>query len=512
MKTLLYATTALLLFFGGCFYSLDVEGKACNYSSHPCPAGYSCVPAGDGGGVCRQQADAGDGSDGGDIGPCVQGQKSCVSGIPEKILVCENGFWKESSCTDGKYCYWVGPQFSSIDCVDPCQEDAQCRTQDFCNTENHHCEPKGDCSPPGEKRCLFKAGYDALEECDSHSGRWIEIPCGSEQYCHERYLRCLTKCTSDTECEDLPDSNNPEPNSCDLGESKCRYLSFCINNSGCSQGFQCVTGKEGQGVCVKQPSSISSNDLSCFKTPVSPDNGSNMTCAIEGDLLLSISSSDVPKTAKTIGLQVEVLLLEDVLWGNLGEVVAQTTATELSGYGHFQVANVIPTKTALVFRVLAGKGQGGDEFVDTFTFGYYLRADVCDDGGGKVRIDIPAMESSVFRSYSAAGLGIEPDSRRGLIIARLRDCTPNRIQSAAVAVSMNVQQSFYFLTNLLPDPTAESTSSSGYFGATNALSIEGLLGALVKESASSYVFLGPYPLRVFPGAASIVLVDKPKQP
>jgi hypothetical protein len=511
MKAFLGATATLLIFSGGCFYSLDVEGKACNYSDHPCPAGYSCIPAGDGGGICRQQADAGDGSDGGDVGPCVEGQKSCVAGQPEKILVCESGFWKESSCTDGKYCYWVGPQFSNSDCVDPCQKDDECRTQDFCNTDSHHCEPKGDCSPPGEKRCLFKAGYDAVEECDGRTGRWIETPCGPEQYCHERYLRCLSKCTSNEQCQNLPDSSNPEPNSCDLGESKCRYLSFCIANSGCPQGFQCVTGKEGLGVCVKQPSSVSSNDLSCFKTPVSPDNGSSTTCAIEGDLLLSISSSDVPKSTKTIGLQLEVHRLENVLRGDLAGPIAQVTATQVGGYGHFETLDAVPTKTALVFRVLAGRGQGGDDFVDTFTFGYYLRSDDCEAASGKVRMDIPAMESSVFLSYTAAGLSIKPDPRRGLIIARLRDCTPNRIEKATVAVSMNAQQTFYILTGLLPDPQAESTDRLGYFGATNAMSIEGLLGVLVNEN-TSFVFLGPYPLRVFPGSASMVLVERPRQP
>ncbi len=65
--------------------------------------------------------------------------------------------------------------------------------------------------------------------------------------------------------------------------------------------------------------------------------------------------------------------------------------------------------------------------------------------------------------------------------------------------------------HLGPDDRHTATDSSGFFVAANVTPIQGVVSALVLSAAVT-VSLWTKPVRVFPGAASLVLFEEPQAP
>ncbi|RLB54991.1 MAG: hypothetical protein DRI34_11245, partial [Deltaproteobacteria bacterium] len=494
-RSILSTCLAVLLALsgGGCFYSLDVEGKQCTPGSteHACPAGYSCVPAADGGtGVCL----SGPVDSGPDSGTCIEGEKACKADDPLVVLECSGGTWRENPCPANNYCFFTGPSGDEVDCLPDCTSSSDCgRDGYFCNDTSHHCEERGDCSPPGARRCVF-SGYEAVETCDEDSRQWVEQRCESSQYCHERYTTCLPKCSSDTDCANLPDAQNPEPNSCNLADGKCLFVDLCSGDGDCGAEHRCVGG-----ACITEPlseatSTQGSADLDCYKPSytVPPDEGSETTCLLEGYLTKLMGSGSL-QTGETIGLTLEVFTEEDILDGNTSSPLTTVTVIDNEGKGFYHLQSGVATRQPLVFRVT----DAGSSFKTTYVFGFYLRSDACA-GGTLQNVDVPAMKAQFYTSY-IEGSGVVVDPTRGLLLVRTLDCSDvDRLIGATVATTIPAETRFYIKLEQsiwIPDTELTETTETGWWGAANAIAIKGVVGAMAKQ-ASSLIALGAHEVRV----------------
>lgn len=500
----------------GCTYSLSVEGKQCN-SDHRCPKGYACVPSGDdGGSVCMLgSGDGGDGGDG-DGGPCVEGAKACDPQDPSVLLKCTSSAWVPSDCGGGNYCFFTNPTGNEVACVADCTTTADCvRDGYYCNQDTHHCEAKGDCDPADYPQCVFQGGADSIKECSEESGLVMETPCGENKYCHDEYIVCLDDCASDTDCENLPDAQNPEPNSCDQLNKKCRRVNLCPDYKTC-EGSESCTG----GACVLNPTTNADStggapDLQCFKDGALADSGSATECNLEGYVTGLVGSGSL-RTSETIGLAVKAYSLTDVLAGDLSTPLDTTTAIGIDNggtdVGYYQFTNALPTKQELVLKVEAG-GTGDLEHVSLYLFGVYLRADTCDAGGGTIDLDIPSLKKNLYATYTeGAQVGINP--QKGLILARVLDCSDiNRMVHATVGTSLESEATYY----LLDDPpwavgtSATETTQRGFFGAADVVPIRGVISALAKDGSGT-ILLGTHDIRVFPYSVSVLYFKTPLDP
>jgi hypothetical protein len=515
--------TLLAGLLSSCTYSLSVEGKQCNHTDHLCPQGYDCVSSGDGGtSVCVSgPSDGGDGEDGGDTGPCEEGARACNPQDPSKLLTCTEGDWSSSDCGSGTYCFFKNPTGDESDCVADCTTTADCgRDGYYCNQETHHCEAKGDCNPSDYPKCIYQGGNDSIQECDDQeSGMVLETPCGQNKYCHDKYIVCLDDCATDTDCEDLPDDQNPEPNSCNQTNNKCQRVDLCPSYRVCGVSESCEPSQGGACVLVPTINADSTNtgndpDLQCFKDGAQADNGSATECNLEG-YVTGLVGSGLLRTADTIGLVVKAYSLADVLAGDLTTPLDTTTATDNGDYGYYQFTNPLPTRQDLVLEVEAG-GSAANEHVSLYLFGIYLRADACDAGSGTLDIDLPALKKSLYATYTeGAGLGI--NSSRGLILARVIDCTNiDRIINVTVGISQAAEATYYLIYQdppgvWVPGTDATGTDAIGFFGAANVTPIRGVISAMAKES-SGMVSLGSYDIRVFPYSVSALYFKEPLKP
>jgi len=520
MRFPIHSLASLACFtLAGCVYNLDVEGKRCN-EEHPCPPGYSCVYEGDDGGaifVCKKGPGDG-GADGADQGPCTEGERACKEGDPGILLECNaEGTWDEIACGEGTYCFFTGTD-DELDCVPDCEGTVDCGREDYyCNSATHHCEEKGDCSPVGGKRCLYGGGQDSVEECMEESGLWEETPCAAGQYCHDVYITCLDECTSDADCADLPSAESPEPNSCNLANNKCRRLDLCPEYNTCDGTENCE-----QGACVLKPETDADGtggtpDLQCVKDGAPEDTGTATECLLEGNVIEMIRAGD-PTTDETVGLTVEVFAASDILDGNddplsaLGSTVT-TTDGQNKGFYHFQ--DPVPTGQELVLVVRAGTvGDPAVEFVSSYHFGVYLRADECEAQSGTLTVNAPALKKDLYHAYTAAGILLGVDTSKGLLVARLLDCTDvDRLIHGTVGTSLPFEEDFYVVIDIAWVPASESTetTATGFYGAANVTAIRGLVSALAKES-SGLVSLGTKDVRIFPYSVSEVIFKEPKEP
>jgi hypothetical protein len=491
----------------GCSYSLNVEGKACNGTDHQCPAGFSCVAASDGGSVCIQGSHDG-GLDGGDEGPCEDLETKCDDNNPLVVLECDEGNWVPEDCETNFYCFFVSDVIDDVECVADCTTSADCeRAQYYCNTETHHCELKGDCSPPGPKQCLY--GPDRLEICDEESGLLYEDPCEVDEYCHDQSIGCWPKCDLNEDCDDIAGEYT-----CNLFNRKCLQMELCPAPISCDTGSRC----EG-GACVLEPTNVCSStqgtaDLQCFKDGAPVDSGAATTCQLQGNVFRLIYPGD-PRTADTIGLTVEIFEEADIINGNdnPAQALASATVTDVGTFGHYSITDDIPTKTDLVMVVRGGTSSNATVYSTLYFFGVYLRADDCEAAAGTLTLDVPSLREAFYNSYTE-GSGVGPDSARGMLLARLLDCTDiDRLIGGTVGTSLESQATFYIKIDgvWLPDPNATTTQAPGFFGAANVLPISGQVAALVRDS-SGLVTLGNQSLRVFPDSISAIIFKAPKKP
>ncbi|HUU03806.1 MAG TPA: hypothetical protein VM425_20390 [Myxococcota bacterium] len=439
--------------------------------------------------------------------PCIglaDGGGACSGG-----LECQGGTCVEAA-TDGGVDGDDGGDASQ-----DCATTADCSRPDYyCNQETHRCEAKGDCNPSDYPECIYQGGNDSIQKCDDESGMVVEIPCGQNKYCHDKYIVCLLDCANDADCEDLPNAQNPEPNSCNQGNNKCERVDLCPTYRVCGGSESC----EG-GACVLVPttnagSTGSGPDLQCFRNGAPRDNGSATECNLEGYVTRLIGSGSL-RTADTIGLTVKAHSLADILAGDIASPLDTTIATDNGSLGYYQFTNALPTKQDLVLEVEAG-GSGANEHVSLYLFGVYLRADACDAGSGTLDIDVPALKKSLYGTYTE-GAGLVINSLRGSILARVIDCTNlDRVINATVGISQAAETTYYLVYQDLPGvwipgTDATATEAIGFFGAANVTPIRGVVSALAKD-ISGMVSLGTYDIRVFPYSVSTLYFKKPLKP
>jgi len=456
--------------------------------------------------------DGGDGEDGGDTGPCVEGAKACDPLDPSVLLECTAGAWTPSDCDGGTYCFFKSPTDDESTCVPDCTTTADCgRDEYYCNQDTHHCEAKGGCDPAEYPQCVYKAGNDSIKECDDESRMVVETPCGQDKYCHDKYIVCLDNCVNDADCEGLPDAVSPEPNSCNLGNNKCQRVDLCPTYKVCGGSESCELG-----TCVLTPTTNANGtggtpDLQCFKDGAPADNGVATECNLKGNVTILTIAGD-PRTADTIGLLVKAYSLADALAGDLTTPLANTTATDNEGFGYYQFTNPLPTKQDLVLFV-ESNGPGENEYVSLYFFGVYLRADACDASAGTLEIDVPTLTNRLYATYIDSGIVLGINMLRGLIMARVFDCKLDRVIHATVGSSLKSEATYYLLDipAWMPDTTATETAAKGFFGAANVTPIRGVISALAKES-SGMVSLGTYDIRVFPHSISTLYFKEPLKP
>ncbi len=319
---------------------------------------------------------------------------------------------------------------------------------------------------------------------------------GVEALCNFAY------CDDDRGCADWSGTT------CEPKSRKCIQLDLCKADADCPAGQECV---EQAGACVAVPAEQGvlpaggQPALDCyFGEPQSPPDDPP-TCLLQGRV---VNYNGQP-LQETIGLVVRIHLRDDVLLGILDSPLDTTEAFDDSGLGQYELTGV-PTNTHLVLEV---QGRTEDApaswFASMFTFGIFLRADDCTVAGGTISLAAPAIFQANYEAYSNA-LGVAADADKGLLFGRLRDCDGERIVHGTGGLSME-HELLYYLSSSIPAPDATGTDSSGFFVAANVSPIRGVASALVLSDAVS-VSLWHKPVRVFMGAASLVLFEQPQAP
>ncbi len=391
-----------------------------------------------------------------------------------------------------------------------CDDQHPCPAGLFCvpsDGELSECRPSlpdgGDpsrCQPVGGKRCLFESGYDAVEECMADSGEWEETRCADDQYCHQQTISCLDDCTLDTNCDDALLTEN----SCHPFTHRCTPMSLCADDLDCSDS-NCA-----QGACVTLPDKaatarVGELDLSCFKKSPDADDGSSTECNLSGNIVVLITSASSKQASGTAGLDVKIFRLDEILIGN-PQPIQTTTVAVIDGKDQYQLLNV-PTRTELVLAI------SGESYAPLYLFGVYLRADACDDASGSLLWELPVLKQTLYRPYNS----LPVDEEKGLLMARLFDCSNSqRIIGGTVGSSLESQIDYYISVNddsaLVPDPTATTTATPGFFGAGNVDPLRGIISARALESETGLVSLGSHWVRIFPESVSVVFFQKPLIP
>jgi len=489
------------LLVSSCVYDLSIEGKGCD-DQNPCPPGYTCSASVDGRvctkGIADGGAQDGDGSDGGDDPGCQPGETRCSPDLGA-IQTCTNGAWLDSPCAAGEYC--LDTDQAAPACEFNCAASPDCPGDRWCNPDTAHCEPRGDCTRPGEDRC--NPTLDAVIRCSPESG--LDEPvqeCTQDlQYCDPFDPSCKNYCTDDAQCLDQPDTT------CEPNSGKCVPIGLCANDA-CPAGQMCV----GESVCTPIPDEEASLPggtspaLSCYVGAPSSPPDSPDSCDLQGRVVNFFNRQELPDAA---GLTIRVHQLTDVLVGRLdnASIVTQALA-DGNGNGAQYSLSGVPTNTQLVLEVQGGTGQGGFDFTSMLTFGLYIRADDCVDG--LYSFSAPAILEVNYSGY-ANPPSVLADPDRGLVFGQLRDCDGVKIIAGTGGVSMPTDLVYYLDDNNLPDPLATHTNASGFFIAANAVPIRGMAAALVVEQGVP-ISLRPRPVRVFPGIASLVVFDVPLDP
>jgi hypothetical protein len=519
----------LFLWAPGCVYDLDVEGKACNTTSHICPGGYHCSLDGNDG-VCKvgPGRDGGDEDAGGDHGNCFGNEFDCKD--TATLLQCDLGEWEEVPCESSKYCTDFGGTETAA-CVDECSQHEDCTTfgSFYCNQDNHHCEAQGDCRDDvGVQKC--NSTRTAVVMCEDESFLEITIrECtAGTQYCDSLLADCRNYCTTDADCFSWPDE------SCNLSTGICETVSLCDSNAWCTSAAaptwiqnkcsggvcECTADGNNPGVCVIKPldqaSTPATIDISCFPDATTPP-ASPANCDLEG---LVVSFANGQRLVYNEYVEVHVHTLANVLNGVTSNPVDSATVTDDGGYSRYSISG-LPTNTELVLDVHCND-QGGAACTlhPMYTFVIYLRADDCQAEGGTLTLAAPSIDNSLWQAYSTAGGKTSADPNMGVAFGRLRDCViggGNAIMQGTGDISMSY---FQFGDNLAvfyppfggpPEEIVVYTLEPGLFGAANVLPIRGLAAALIRYGAN-LIWLRTYPFRVFPQSASLILFDKPKIP
>lgn len=504
---------ALLALGLGCVLEeLDVTGLACD-PDHPCPGGSTCVeqrcqpgvPDGFDGGD-------GDGDDGGDQGPICTPNATRCSLDGEALETCdgEGTGWTPEPCSEGRYC--LEAPVGSATCVEPCLAQDDCPTGFYCPDPGpQRCQPQGSCSPPGGIRC--DGTFASLLVCDPASlfERVQEDCAGADGYCDPLGAApaCKPYCTLDADCAGLAGT------SCNPATRKCMELGYCAG-SACGGDSLCVEETGLGGVCVRIPAEDATNsasppgpsDLACYVgQPTLPDPDPPV-CILKGGVGYFLNRTPIPET---VGLEARLFLAADVLGGDLGQPLASApVVADALGKGSYELANA-PTHTELVIEV---RGQAGpDPFVPTYLFGVYARADDCHNL--YLDLNLPSVPQSMYEGYSdplAQGL----DPARGVVLAQVRDCEVPlgaRVMHAVGGLSQP-HAHFYYLQAAgaaAPDPSLTETQANGWFGAAKVAPIRGLVAALASvQGVPRSLWLRP--LRVFPGAVSLVVFERPLAP
>ncbi len=485
MKRFLFPLLLLgAIVVSGCTYDLGFDGKSCD-TSHPCPSGYTCTNDG----LCSSNGDGGE--------QCSSGATRCsVDNLYQEV--CEDGSWQSYDCSPGH-------------CQDgQCKNDQHCVTSDDCD-EGTWCGPddicidKGSCEDPGVKRC--DPQLRSVMVCDEESGNMVLVEeCDQSQaYCDPFLVACMSYCSDDGDCQ-------MEYTSCEPVSKKCLDMDLCTDTDSCDGSMQCVGSP---GACVAGPTTTGSlpggggMDLQCYVGDPSGAEPSPATCNMQGGLVNFLNGE--PCGEQAVGLPVAIYLLDDVLGGMTNRVVSSTYATQEQVDGQIHAVYYLedlPTNKPLVMRV--GGGDNG-EFTTLYTFSIYIRSDECELSGGVVDYAAPTLYKVNYDGYSNP-LSVVSNPDKGLVFGQVRDCNGKRIQHATGGLSMP-HDLLYYLRGYIPDDTMTSTGSTGFFIAANAIPIRGIASVLVQISDDgSSLSLWERPMRAFPGAASLVLFQKPKAP
>jgi hypothetical protein len=520
------AWAGLLLAGLGCVLDdMDPRGKGCD-ETHPCPAGYICKTLSgiqgcapglpDGGDDGSDGADGVDGADGDDGGPTCSPDEVRCRADAEAVERCdaEGSGWSEVLCGAGSYC--MDPPAGSPACVAECAASADCPTGMYCNQSNHHCELMGDCTPLGEVRC--NNTFTRLMVCDpeSHLELVQEDCAGNGGYCDPWDITCKPYCDSDPDCAAWTGE------SCDQGERKCVSMELCASTADCAGGGEECLLEETIGVCLAPPTVEATNSevtpepsaLDCYVSEPAPPQAVPATCNVEG--LVTEFFSRTART-DTVGLTLRVHPQAAVLDGDLGQSLQSFVADAgTNDYGHYRFTD-LPTNTELVLEVQARQGTPDPlvyGFARMLVFGVYLNADDCDTAQGELSLSLPAIYQDSYDGYAdPAGLG-DTDPAKGVVLAQALDCDGVRVWHAVGGLSQPHDHFFY--VNPPPAPATPNvdlveTSQNGWFGASNVTPIRGLVAAW-GLSTGLPVSLWLRPVRVFPGTASLVLLEKPNHP
>ncbi len=506
---------------------MDATGKACD-QAHPCPAGTTClVTAGHGvcvadpgdGGADGADADGDvdgtDGADSGDGGPTCSPEATRCTPEADAVERCdaEGTGWLEVPCLGGYYC--LAPPAGAAACVAPCATSPDCPGGMYCDPARSRCELKGSCSPPGEVRC--DNTFSRLVRCDAES-LWevlVEDCAAGGGYCDPWAVACKPYCDLDEDCEAWPTS------SCDPVARRCAETGVCFEPADCPEALVCrVEGPaDSPGLCLRTPETEATNssdppqpsDMACYVLDPTPPGATPATCDVEGAVVEYYSRAG---TADTIGLVVRAHRQVDVLNGDRSQFLQQVTAdTGADQKGHYRLTG-LPTNTELVLEVQGRAPVPPDVagFASLLTFGVYLNADACAAAQGTLSLSAPAIYQEFYDGYAdPAGLG-EADAGKGVVLAQARDCDGLRVWHAVGGLSAPHGRFFYLQpAPAAPDVDLTETTQNGWFGASNVSPVRGLVGAWALSGGAPISFW-TRPVRAFPGAASLVLLEEPDHP
>ncbi|MBN2494551.1 MAG: hypothetical protein JXR96_08180 [Deltaproteobacteria bacterium] len=490
-----------LLCAPACVYDLDIDGKPCG-EGHPCPEGYTCVD-----GTCAGHGGDGglpDGQDGGDAAPeCSEGERRCVQDDLSVVEVCEGGRWQQNPCGEGYYCLEA-----ENNCVLECQSSEDCPDGYYCDPDSH-CWPRGDCSPPGMIKCRDLT-LDAVIICNEESGHWDVLEdCDTESgfYCDPFDPSCKGPCQSDADCMVYL-----ETPTCDLSEHRCSSMFLCAEG-GCAEGESCISPDGMYGACVADateqalvPGDLPA-DLSCFPVPALDPPVSPQTCEIIGRAIDFYTTTDSPDPDKE-GVVVELFPIEAVLSGTPGAPAYSATVDDT---GHYSISDVA-ANAEYVIKTSGIESSGA--LADMYTFSIFVRADECS--GDSLVVDAYTISESSYQGYAAPLSEVIENPDRGVVLGRISECDtqdpdPPRMRNCTGGLSMP-NDKFYYMDGTIPDFGLTSTASRGLFGAANAAPIQGVVAAMANDGAGGLVSLGAHRVRVFPGAASLVLFRRPLKP
>ena len=477
---------------------LDSTGKSCS-ENHPCPDGYVCTlefPYHQE--TCTRTGQDG-GQDDGGTGKCSTGESRCVDDDSNVEEVCIDGLWHRESCLDEEdYCL-----AATGECEKPCLDsEMDCPANHWCNPDNWHCEPRGDCSPYNQQKCRDLT-LDAVLICDEDSGLWRVLDeCNpSTEFCDPLDPLCKSTCQTDTDCSDWPN-----PPTCDLSQSRCVSIGFCVSDTDC-EGVNNRCVEPAAGACVMEPddevsTSSGTPDMGCYEMPASTPPPTPATCNLTGEVRLLFGTTP---DGVLEDLEVNLLPLEDVLSGS------PAPGVDLDVLGmdhHFSFSDVETNKDWVI--LVSGTNSAAQDYAYFFNFGFYLRADDCSEGGGSVHLTAYAMPASLYASYADPTGSDNIDPLKGILVAKVVDCGLMNIIGVTGGLSMP-HDHFYYLEANVPNIDLEATTARGIFGAANVSPIQGIVSALAKTE-TTVLSLQSKHVRVFPSSVSFVLFDRPRKP